>query len=58
MKFEPIGDQSAAGDKAAFEVDRGQFVPGRQRDDQFAMNRRQRARRHDQTAIRVRARRP
>ena len=33
-------------------VDCGQSVPGRQRDDQIAMNRRQRARRHDQAAIR------
>ena len=34
-------------------VDRGQSVPGRQRDDQIAMNVRQRARRHDQAAIRA-----
>ena len=40
----PIGDQAAGGDEGAFEVDRGQFVPGRERDDQIAMNRRQRAR--------------
>ena len=33
-------------------VDRGQFVPGRKRDDQLAMNDRQRAPRHDQAAIR------
>ena len=30
-------------------------MPGRQRDDQIAMNRRQRAPRHDQAAIRERA---
>ena len=33
----PVGDQAAAGDEVAFVVDRGQPVPGRQRDDQFAM---------------------
>ena len=38
--------------KLRFVVDRGQFVPGRQRDDQIAMRARQRARRHDQAAIR------
>ena len=27
----PIGDQAARGDERAFVVDRGQFVPGRQR---------------------------
>jgi hypothetical protein len=48
----PIGGQAADGDEGAFEVDRGQFVLGRQRDDQVAMNERQRARGHDQTAIR------
>ena len=34
----PVGDQAAAGDEETFAVDRGQLVPGRQRDDQFAMN--------------------
>ena len=34
----PIGDQAAGGDEEAFVVDRGQLVPGRQRDDQIAMN--------------------
>ena len=48
----PIGDQAAAGDEEAFEVDRGQLVPGCKRDDQIAMKLRQRARRHDQAAIR------
>ena len=48
----PIGDQAAAGDKEAFEVDRGQFVPGRKPDDQIAMNLRQRAPCHDYAAIR------
>ena len=37
--------------KARSEVDRGQLVPGRKRDDQIAMSTRQRARRHDQPAI-------
>jgi hypothetical protein len=48
----PIGDQATAGDEVASVVDGGQFVPGRQRDDQIAMSARQRARRHDQAAIR------
>ena len=51
-EIRPVGDQAAGGDEEALAVDRGQFVPGRQRDDQIAMNRRQRARRHDQAAIR------
>ena len=38
--------------KYAFGVDRGQFMPGRKRDDQIAMKRRQRAPRHDQAAVR------
>ena len=33
----PIGNQAASGDEEAFVVDRGQLVPGRQRDDQIAM---------------------
>ena len=48
----PIGDQAAAGDEVPFEVDSGQLVPGRKRDDQIAMKHRQRAPCHDQTAIR------
>src|ERR1700730_3192550 len=36
-EISPIGDQAAFGDEEAFEVDRGQLVPGRQRDDQIAM---------------------
>jgi hypothetical protein len=39
----PIGDQAAGGDEIAFVIDRGQFVPGRQRDDQIAMKRRRAA---------------
>ena len=39
-EIRPIGDQAAAGDEEAVGVDRGQLVPGRQRDDQIAMNRR------------------
>ena len=50
-EISPIGDQAAAGDEVASVVDRGQLVPGRQRDDQLAMTHRQRARRHDQAAI-------
>ena len=37
-EIRPIGDQAAGGDEESFVVDRGQFVPGRQRDDQIAMN--------------------
>ncbi len=33
----PVGDQAAGVDEEASGVDRGQFVPGRQRDDQIAM---------------------
>src|ERR1019366_4432819 len=51
-QMRPVGDQAAAGDEVAFVVDRGQFMPGRQRDDQFAVNRAQRARCQDQAAIR------
>ena len=34
----PVGDQAAGGDEVAVRIDRGQLVPGRQRDDQIAMN--------------------
>ena len=34
----PIGDQAAGGDEEAIEVDRGQLVPCRKRDDQIAMS--------------------
>ena len=37
-QIRPVGDQAAAGDEEAVGVDRGQLVPGRQRDDQIAMN--------------------
>src|SRR6266849_4152167 len=47
----PIGDQAAAVDELALEVDCGQFVPGCKCDDQIAMNRRQCTPRYDQTAI-------
>jgi hypothetical protein len=36
VKIRPIGDQAAAGDEEALEVDRGQLVPGRQCDDEIA----------------------
>ena len=57
----PIGDQAAGGDEEAFEVDRGQLVPGRQRDDQIAMKRRRprspsRSGRHSERARRPRRR--
>ena len=34
-RIRPVGDQAAGGDEEAKGVDRGQFVPGRQRDDQI-----------------------
>ena len=51
-EIRPVGDQAACGDEEAVAVNRGQSVAGRKRDDQIAMNRRQRARRRDQAAIR------
>ncbi|MGC1827899.1 MAG: hypothetical protein WA723_19875, partial [Pseudolabrys sp.] len=45
----PIGEQAASGDEGAIEVDRGQLVPRRKRDDQIAMKQRPPARGHDQT---------
>src|SRR5215472_1993871 len=42
-----IRDQAAGGGEVAFEVDRGQFVAGRQHDNQIAMSRRRCAPRHD-----------
>jgi hypothetical protein len=48
----PIGDQAAASDVGSSVIDRWQFVPGRKRGDQIAMNERQRAPRHYQAAIR------
>src|SRR5262249_58526234 len=44
--------KTPAANEVGFEVDGGKFVPGRKRDDQIAMNRRQRTRSHDQAAIR------
>ena len=41
-----------AGERAMRTTPSGQFVPGREGDDQIAMNHRQSARRHNQTAIR------
>jgi hypothetical protein len=43
---------AACGDEQALPVDRGQVVPGRQRDDQIAMKGRGHDRCHDPTAIR------
>ena len=54
----PIGDQTAGGDEDTFVIDRGQFVPSRQLDDQIAMTRRGRARRHDQATAWRAAQRP
>src|SRR5262249_40381963 len=47
----PGGDQAAGGGGHPFIVDRGQFVSGRQRDDQIAMNHDQGASCYDQAAI-------
>ena len=52
VRIGPVGDQAAAGAELAYGVDRRQTMTGRQRDDQVAMNYRQRARRHDQAVIR------
>src|SRR4029077_6664083 len=46
------GNQTAADDEVTGEVDRGQSVSGRPRDDQIAMNAGQSASRYDQAAIR------
>jgi hypothetical protein len=51
-KVRSIGDQAAGSHKEPFEVDCGEFVPGRQRDDQIAMKLGQRAASHDQATIR------
>src|SRR5215472_15124095 len=48
----PIGDQAAGGGEAAFKIDCGQFVTGRQRNDQIAMKRSRPAPRYDQTPVR------
>src|SRR5262245_48504468 len=50
-KIRSIRDQTAASNVQAFVVDRGQSVAGRKPDDQIALNVRQRAPCHDQTAI-------
>src|SRR5262249_34793829 len=47
----PIRDQSAVRDEEASIIDRWQPVPGRKRDDQFAMYHRPSARGDDQTTI-------
>ena len=52
-RIKPISGQPAGVDEKVLEVDCGQFVPRRQRDDQIAMDDRQAACRHDQTAIPV-----
>src|SRR5262245_1136934 len=50
-RIRPVRDQATGFDVVAVVVDRGQLVPGRKRDDQVAINQRQRAPRHDQAAI-------
>src|ERR1700688_3314203 len=47
----PIGDQAAAVDELALEVNRGQFVLGCKCDDQIAMNQGRCTRRYDQAYI-------
>ena len=47
-----VGHQTAAHDEKALEINRGQSMLGRERDDQVAMNHRQRASRYDQATIR------
>src|SRR5919201_1783859 len=49
----PIGDQAAADGVETSVVDRGQSVPGRQRDNQIAMQSCRRAPGHDETVIRT-----
>src|SRR5262249_57517569 len=46
-----VRDQAAVSDEVAGGVDRRQFMLGRKRDDQFAMNGRQTAPRHDQATV-------
>src|SRR6516164_3554377 len=48
----PVGDQATIGDEGAAVVNCGQFVPGCKRDDQVAMNDRQRAPRQDYASVR------
>src|SRR4029077_12542373 len=47
-KIRSIGDEPTNGDEEAIGVDGGQSEPGGERNDQIAMARRQRTRRHDQ----------
>jgi hypothetical protein len=51
-RIRPVGDQATGFDVVAVVVDRGQLVLGRKRDDQVAMNHRQRAPRQDHAAVR------
>src|SRR5262245_10277154 len=51
-RIRPVGDQTAAGGEVAKGIDRRESVLGRQRDDQVAMNRRQRAGGYEQAAVR------
>ena len=47
-----IGNEAAVGDIDSLEVDRRKLMSGRKRNDQIAMNDRQRTSGHDQTAVR------
>ena len=47
----PIGEQAAGGDEGAIEVDCGELVPRRKRDDQTAINKTRPAGGHDQSTI-------
>src|SRR5215469_7895002 len=50
--IEAVRDQTAGVDIASSGIDRRYMQPGRQRDDQIAVNRPSAARRHDQTTVR------
>src|SRR5262249_33056014 len=50
-KIRPIGHQSAGSDKRTLNVNRGRLVAGGRSDDQIAMDRRYRVRRHDHSSI-------
>ena len=50
-KIRPIGHQSAGSDIRTLNVNRGQLVAGGRCDDQIAVDRRYRVRRHDHSSI-------
>src|SRR5262249_58474798 len=51
-EIRPIRHQAAASDEEAFPVDRRQFMPSRQREDELAMSAREGVWGNDQTATR------